>query len=270
MAKNEIKSGRPKSGKSAFTEIFRDLVGKATQQEIADKIGVSRQNVGKWLSGTTTPDIIMLARISTAYNVSTDFLLGLTNAKTTDPNLKSICDFLGLSEESLRKISQNFSLREHPDDKFEGKYARNREVANFLFESYYFFQIVYALASLMEESEKSANENVFELEDLFKFAEILGIDPFRFAFFMIEKSGAKNSNLIRGKFALAKLRLFELVEEISKNFDISYRKRDYILNLTKEQFESELFGLLGITPEELQKLKGKPPNSTFTVEALDD
>lgn len=104
------KSGRhAKSEKTPFTGVFRKLVGTATHQEIADKIGTSRQNVGKWLSGTTSPDIMALGKIADAYNVSTDFLLGRTDVKTTDYDIKAVCDYLYISEQSaknIRKIAQ--------------------------------------------------------------------------------------------------------------------------------------------------------------------
>lgn len=52
------KGGRPaKTGVSPFTAIFCDLIKDDTQKAAAEKIGVSRQNVGKWVSGTTTPNV---------------------------------------------------------------------------------------------------------------------------------------------------------------------------------------------------------------------
>lgn len=109
MANGENKSGRPsKSGSKAFTEIFRKLIGEATQQEAAEKIGVTRQNVGRWLAGMNTPDIEALEKIADAYEVSTDYLLGRTTVKTPSIDLKAICDYTQLSEvtvQHLHKIS---------------------------------------------------------------------------------------------------------------------------------------------------------------------
>lgn len=105
MSSNENKSGRPKKEINPFNNIFRELVGTATQQEVADKIGVSRQNVGRWLSGDTTPDINTLGRIANAYNVSTDYLLGRTPNKTTNPELQAVCEYTGLSEKAIRNIA---------------------------------------------------------------------------------------------------------------------------------------------------------------------
>lgn len=112
MANGENKSGRPsKSGSKAFTEIFRKLIGEATQQEAAEKIGVTRQNVGRWLAGMNTPDIEALEKIADAYEVSTDYLLGRTNAKTSDIEIRAMCDYLELDENELENIKLLSSSR---------------------------------------------------------------------------------------------------------------------------------------------------------------
>jgi transcriptional regulator with XRE-family HTH domain len=101
---NENKNGRPCKAQSPFTNIFRSLIAGATQQEVANRVGVSRQNVGKWLSGETTPDINTLVKIADAYEVTTDFLLGRTDVKTMNTQLKGVCEYTGLSENSIREL----------------------------------------------------------------------------------------------------------------------------------------------------------------------
>lgn len=46
-----------------------------TQEDLADKLEVSRQTVSKWESGATYPEIEKLIQISELYGVSIDFLL---------------------------------------------------------------------------------------------------------------------------------------------------------------------------------------------------
>ncbi len=46
-----------------------------TQEEVADKIGVSPQAISKWESGDCLPDCFNLKAISGIYNISTDLLL---------------------------------------------------------------------------------------------------------------------------------------------------------------------------------------------------
>lgn len=104
--KEEIKKGgRPtKTGTSPFTSIFRDLIMNDTQQAAAEKIGVSRQNVGKWTSGATMPNASALCRIADAYGVTTDYLLGRTEAKTGDFKMRAFCDYMELNEKHIEKV----------------------------------------------------------------------------------------------------------------------------------------------------------------------
>jgi Predicted transcriptional regulators len=46
-----------------------------TQEELAEKLGVSRQAVAKWESGQVYPDIFNLIQISNMMNVSVDYLV---------------------------------------------------------------------------------------------------------------------------------------------------------------------------------------------------
>ena len=46
-----------------------------TQEELAEKLGVSRQSVSKWEMGQCVPDADKLTVLSDIFNVSIDFLL---------------------------------------------------------------------------------------------------------------------------------------------------------------------------------------------------
>ena len=46
-----------------------------SQEELADKVGVSRQAVSKWESEQSTPDIEKVILLSNFFDVTTDYLL---------------------------------------------------------------------------------------------------------------------------------------------------------------------------------------------------
>lgn len=46
-----------------------------SQEELADKLGVSRQAVSKWESGQSSPDLEKILLLSTCFDVTTDYLL---------------------------------------------------------------------------------------------------------------------------------------------------------------------------------------------------
>ena len=49
-----------------------------TQAQFANLIGVSRTSVTMYESATSFPSVIVLARIAKQFNVTTDWILGLT------------------------------------------------------------------------------------------------------------------------------------------------------------------------------------------------
>jgi transcriptional regulator with XRE-family HTH domain len=65
-----------------FRERFKKLVGNSTHEEVAERIGTSRQNVGNWLNGKSRPNIYELSKIAKYFNISADYLLGITEGKT--------------------------------------------------------------------------------------------------------------------------------------------------------------------------------------------
>ena len=64
-----------------------------SQEELADRIGVSRQAVSKWESEQATPDLDKVVIMSDIFEVTTDYLLkGIEPVKTDDH--KTMADVL--------------------------------------------------------------------------------------------------------------------------------------------------------------------------------
>ena len=58
-------------------KIFKLRKGKGmSQEELAEKLNVSRQAVSRWEMGTAQPDVQNLLQISKLFDVTTDYLLG--------------------------------------------------------------------------------------------------------------------------------------------------------------------------------------------------
>ena len=69
-----------------------------SQEELADKIGVSRQAVSKWESEQTIPDIDKVILMSELFEVSTDFLLkGIEMDKPLEDRPLSAYIFVGIA-----------------------------------------------------------------------------------------------------------------------------------------------------------------------------
>ena len=84
---------------------LREQQGKQTQQQLADSVGVSRELVKAWEKGsrkTQTDDLIKLAE---HFDVTTDYLLGLTTVRKQTPTLRSVEEYTGLSEAAIMTIA---------------------------------------------------------------------------------------------------------------------------------------------------------------------
>lgn len=93
-----------------FAERFSKLRGEKTQDEFAKFLSISRPTVGFYENGTRLPDALVLKQIAEKCNVSTDYLLGLTDEKTVDANLRQICNYTGLKEDVV-KFLHNLNVR---------------------------------------------------------------------------------------------------------------------------------------------------------------
>lgn len=72
-----------------------------TQEQMAEKIDVSRQSISKWESGQATPELEKIVAISAVFNVTTDYLLK-----------SSEIDDLSVKTEMLEKQQQMMLDRE--------------------------------------------------------------------------------------------------------------------------------------------------------------
>jgi transcriptional regulator with XRE-family HTH domain len=103
------------------------------QKELAKELGVKDNVVSYWCSGKRTPNTEQIIKISKMLNISSDYLLGLSDAATSDKNLQSVCDYVGLRISTIKKLhylskhnilqcdKENFTYyyEELSDDEFE-------------------------------------------------------------------------------------------------------------------------------------------------------
>ena len=70
-----------------FQNVFRQLrlSSNLTQNEMAEKIGISRSTIGMYETGAREPDFETLEKIADYFNVDTDFFLGRTSQTTLLP-----------------------------------------------------------------------------------------------------------------------------------------------------------------------------------------
>ncbi|MBD5518538.1 MAG: helix-turn-helix transcriptional regulator [Lachnospiraceae bacterium] len=77
-----------------------------TQEQLAEKLNVSRQSVSKWESGQAVPELEKIVAMSVVFDVTTDYLLK-----------SSEIDDLSVKTEMLEKQQQQMLFRERKQQK---------------------------------------------------------------------------------------------------------------------------------------------------------
>lgn len=98
---------------AAFPTRLRKIMGEKnrTQQDVANAIGKTRQAVGYYTDGSSSPDWKTLVELSNYFDVSVDWLLGKTNTKLSDEVVKVVCNYTGLSDLAALGLSLNNTAR---------------------------------------------------------------------------------------------------------------------------------------------------------------
>lgn len=78
-----------------------------TQQTLADDLMITRQSLSLYEKAERTINIDLLVKIAKYFDVSTDYLLGMTDNATTDADLKAVCEYTGLSEDAITTFIDN-------------------------------------------------------------------------------------------------------------------------------------------------------------------
>lgn len=80
-----------------------------TQEQLAEKLEVSRQSVSKWESGQATPELDKIVALSAIFDVTTDYLLK-----------SSEIDDLSVKTDILEKQQQQMLVREQKQRQISG------------------------------------------------------------------------------------------------------------------------------------------------------
>ena len=80
--------------KELRTEMHKSL------RDVASELNISYSSLSKYERGDQQPSYETLIRIANYFNVTTDYLMGITNSKSSEN--RSICDQLNLSDEAIQ------------------------------------------------------------------------------------------------------------------------------------------------------------------------
>lgn len=100
---------------------LREAIDKSrmTREQIADKVQCDTSSITKYYNGDRYPKTDVIIKLAKLFNVSTDYLLGVTDVATTDKDLRFVCDYTGLKEKTV--INLNFVKRDFNEQDNEYK-----------------------------------------------------------------------------------------------------------------------------------------------------
>lgn len=138
------------------------MENKVTQQQLADVLNIKRQTVSLYLNGVSLPPIEKLVDIANYFNVSTDYLLGISAAPSSDKYKKAAFNKIGLSNKA-------FEILEFCNDL---GFKEIIDTVNFLLESQYCAMLL----ELNEDNMMSGINTHYSLNILEKIYKYLSID----------------------------------------------------------------------------------------------
>lgn len=102
---------------------------KIKQKDLAEHLGITDNTISYFCSGKRMPNTTQIKEISQFFNISADYLLGISSAATNDKDIQYIGDYLKLSAEAIENLHS-----------WADKAETN--VLNFMLESFYPFTAI--------------------------------------------------------------------------------------------------------------------------------
>ena len=86
---------------------------QCSYEKLARETCSVKSSIGNYKACKSEAKIVALVRIAQYFNVSTDYMLGLTEVKATEPTLKSACEYVQLPDEAVKHL-HGVDHEQHP------------------------------------------------------------------------------------------------------------------------------------------------------------
>lgn len=144
---------------------IREVRGKMNQTECAEKLGISRAALSYYENGSRAIDTTVLCEFCKLFNVSSDYILGLSEAKTTSEDMKAACKVSGLPEstiEHLRSIADSVNGLSKEDLVYILESKQFRDIVSVFFQTRQQSRFLYS--DKYSSSEETINTYLDELD----------------------------------------------------------------------------------------------------------
>ena len=109
------------------------------QKELAKIIGVKDNTISYFCSGKRIHNTQQIKCIADFFDVSADYILGISSDPTKNKDIKNICDYTGLSEKAVQKLNK---FNEATQGGFFHSVTHNLNLMNKLIESDVLFNVL--------------------------------------------------------------------------------------------------------------------------------
>lgn len=135
---NQMKQSEKQHRFPIFCDRLCELQGKKTIAAFAAFLGLSRPTVNFYLNGDRVPDALTLRQIAERCNVSSDWLLGLSDVKDPDGTLQQVCRYTGLNAQSVQFLHNNIAWRDE-DGRYRGGFSDDEYNPKQFFDEFFRF-----------------------------------------------------------------------------------------------------------------------------------
>ncbi len=91
---------------STFAKRLKEIMqrNKINQTDLAKETGIQRQTISNYVNGQSVPDVNNLFKICQVLDVSADYLIGASDVISTEPIIRSMCDYTKLRENDVELL----------------------------------------------------------------------------------------------------------------------------------------------------------------------
>lgn len=215
---------------------LREQAGES-QEQLAVALNVpNRETITRWENGSRDLKREHIIAIARHFNVSSDYLLGLSDISSTNEDIKIACNVTGLSEKSIDVL---IAARKHPS-------LWNVETVNLILESEYDFISLYdlPLVEVRKRAEESKCRDIISYEQ-----KIRGVLSLIENYITLSDTSSRNFYITKdGKLS---------VNDFNKNDDIisTLKYLSQVSNINENEIKSQIF--LNEICSKLKEIKDK-------------
>lgn len=122
----------------ALPSRLRILLSESTQDDLAKVLGKTRQMISYYADGSSSPSWQTIVLICQHFHVSADWLLGLSETKSTDATARSAQEYTGLREAALSTLA---SVASDQNDKRPLSLDDYRSIVSDILETNEFYEL---------------------------------------------------------------------------------------------------------------------------------